>query len=439
MAITKYTIFSVIFFGYAMFAYNRKGVSFAIPKLLEEGLGSEELGLILSSQNLAYAISKFLGGIISDRLSSRILFSIGLLISGLAAVIFSLVDSVPLFTLAWFLNGLAQGLGWPAIAKLLKNWFKPSELGTWWSVASASANVSGCVAPFLATFIITNYGWRFSLTFVGGLTILAAAISYIFIVDSPTKQATGSAKQNSKASPTSKQKKLLPKKEQSRNSLSILLTTKFIWVISACYLVASLIKTCITDWSQMYLMLDCHQSSLVASSFVSSMEFGGFFGGIAAGYLSDLYMKKTLGENGVLPPRGHPRMTVALAFALVTGTCLHLLYHFVNKDTPAIFINQLGMLIGASVYAQIAIFGVVATQSVVSEMSGTAHAIAALAANIGSIVAGLPLATLAKSASWSYVIFILSCIAWGTFLLMFVLSKVSYRMDSAKDSEKKTK
>lgn len=432
MAITKYTIFSVIFFGYAMFAYNRKGVSFAIPKLLEEGLGSEQLGLILSSQNLAYAISKFMGGILSDRISSRILFSVGLLISGLAAVVFASVDSVPLYTLAWFLNGLAQGLGWPAIAKLLKNWFKPSELGTWWSLASASANVSGCVAPFLATLIITTYGWRTSLVFVGGLTILAATISLAFIVDSPSSTASTSGSKASTKSAKAKGKD----KEKSKGSLSILLTTKFIWVISACYLVASLIKTCVTDWSQMYLMVDCHQSSLVASSFISSIEFGGFFGGIAAGYLSDLYMKKTLGENGPLPLRGHPRMTVALGFALVTGICLHLLYHFVNQDTSAILINQLGMLIGASVYAQIAIFGVVATQSVVSEMSGTAHAIAALAANIGSIFAGLPLATLAKTYSWSHVIFILSCIAWGTFMLMCVLRKVSYRMAA---TEKKNK
>lgn len=421
MAITKYTIFSVIFFGYAMFAYNRKGVSFAIPKLLEEGLGSEELGLILSSQNLAYAISKFLGGIISDRLSSRLLFSVGLFISGLAAVTFATVDSVLLYTIAWFLNGLAQGLGWPAIAKLLKNWFEPSELGTWWSMASASANVSGCVAPFLAAFIIKSYGWRSSLLFVGGLTILAAVTSYLFIVDSPKA-----------ISPSKKEAKDKKSPKKSNASVKLLLGAKFIWVISACYLVASLIKTCITDWSQMYLMTDCHQSSLVASSFISSMEFGGFFGGIAAGYLSDLYMSRS---GPALPARGHPRMVIALVFALVTGVCLHLLYYFVNQDTPTILINQLGILIGASVYGQIAIFGVVATQSVVSELSGTSHAIAALSANIGSIVAGLPLATLAKNSSWSYVMFVLSCIAWGTLFMMMALSKVSYRMDH----EKKTK
>lgn len=439
MATTKYLIFSVIFFGYAMFAYNRKGVSFTIPKLLEEGLGNEQVGLILSSQNLAYAISKFLGGIISDKLSSRVLFSCGLLVSGLAAALFPLMDSVPLFTLAWFLNGLAQGVGWPAIAKLLKNWFEPSELGTWWSMASASANLSGCMAPFLASYLILNYGWRFSLTFVGGVTIFAAVISYIFIVDAPPSQSTSD---KVSASPSKRKKPATTSKATTKklpgSPLKLLLGSKFIWVISICYLIVSSIKTSVTDWSQMYLMLDCHQSSLVANSFVSSVEFGGFFGGIAAGYLSDLYMKNTL-VGGSAPAHGHPRMVVALAFAVATGSCLHLLYFHVDSSTSAVFINQLGMLIGASVYGQIAIFGVVATQSVVSEMSGTAHAIAALAANVGSIVAGLPFATLAKHYSWSHVFYVLEVMTILTIVFMVVMRNTTYKIAKLEEAERKDK
>lgn len=437
---TKYLIFSVIFFGYAMFGYNRKAVSFTIPKLLEEGLQNEQVGLILSGQNLAYAISKFLGGIISDRLSSRLLFSTGLLISGLAAVFFSLSDSVLLFTFAWFLNGLAQGVGWPAIAKLLKNWFDPAELGFWWSAASASANVSGCIAPFLASYLILNYGWRFSLTFVGVLTIAAAAISYLFIQDAPSTSVKSSPSKKSQAATKPKQgpRKTSPSKQQVNSPLMLLLRTKFIWVISICYLIVSSIKTSVTDWSQMYLMQDCSQPSLVANSFVSSVEFGGFFGGIAAGYLSDLYMRKTLrGDKTLSASGGHPRMTVALIFAFVTAACLHLLYFNVSESTSAMFINQLGMLIGASVYGQIAIFGVVATQSVVSEMSGTAHAIAALAANCGSIVAGLPFAALARLYSWSHVFFILESVTIAMIAFMIIMSRISYRVELPAADRKK--
>jgi PREDICTED: glucose-6-phosphate translocase isoform 1 len=77
--------------------------------------------LISSSQNVAYAISKFVGGILSDQISSRYLFSIGLISSGLFTIFFSYSDSLLFFVFLWFMNGLAQGCGWPACAKLLRS------------------------------------------------------------------------------------------------------------------------------------------------------------------------------------------------------------------------------------------------------------------------------------------------------------------------------
>ena len=77
-------------------------------------------GLITSSQSLAYAISKFISGVLSDQLSARWLFSIGLFSVGGINVIFSLSSSVAVFSGLWFLNGLGQGLGWPPCGKVLR-------------------------------------------------------------------------------------------------------------------------------------------------------------------------------------------------------------------------------------------------------------------------------------------------------------------------------
>lgn len=77
-------------------------------------------GLITSSQSAAYAISKFVSGVLSDQMSARWLFSSGLLLVGLVNVIFSWSSTVPVFAALWFLNGLAQGLGWPPCGKILR-------------------------------------------------------------------------------------------------------------------------------------------------------------------------------------------------------------------------------------------------------------------------------------------------------------------------------
>lgn len=81
---------------------------------------SPPAGLITSSQSAAYAISKFVSGVLSDQMSARWLFSSGLLLVGLVNVVFSWSSTASLFAALWFLNGLAQGLGWPPCGKVLR-------------------------------------------------------------------------------------------------------------------------------------------------------------------------------------------------------------------------------------------------------------------------------------------------------------------------------
>lgn len=405
-----------------MFTFNRKGVSYAVPNLLEEGFQRDNIGFILSVQNFAYLISKFLGGILSDKLSSRVLFSTGLIVSGFASFLLSSQNSVAVFTACWFLNGLAQGLGWPAIAKLLKNWFDSAELGTWWSLASASSNLSGCVAPFIATYLTTLYGWRFSMCSVGLASMGIGSLCWLLMVDKPLVKvkATGGSPKKPKLERTTQVEKVGPQPEYS---IGQLLKSPFIWVISISYLIISAVKTGVTDWSQVYLITDCSQSPLVANSFLSTVEFGGLWGGIAAGILSDRFMKK----DKLLPPRGHPRMILALILNLISVASMHLIYTQTDKNTSVFQLNAVGLALGASVYGQIALYGIVATESVVSQLSGSAHAIAALFANLGSVIAGFPFSYIAQLYSWSEVFKSIEILTIILAVFMISTCSVSYR------------
>lgn len=430
---SKYFIFSIIFLGYGIFAYNRKSVSYTIPILLKDGMPSEQVGLILSAQNMAYAISKFIGGVASDRLSSKTLFSSGLAASALTAFLFAISNSVPLYACAWFLNGLAQGLGWPAIAKLLRKWFRPEELGLWWSAASASANLSGVFGPVLAVQLIANFGWRFSLVAAGLITLLAAALVYICIEDapratggggSPSKktrpQADGESKSPSKSAPT----KVVPFVE----AMKTLLSRPSVWVISLAYLSASCAKTGIADWSQMYITTDLDMKPAVATTFLGTFELGGFCGGIVAGYFSDYFMRRLISINrGQLPRYGHPRVFVAIFFAIITGIAFYVLTRHTGPDTSFMFMQYIAMALGTTIFGQIALFGIAATETVASEISGTSHAIAALAANVGSVLAGLPFAALARNYSWYAVFEFLSILNTASVFMMISTIFMKYQ------------
>ena len=127
-------------------------------------------------------------------------------------------------------------------------------------------------------------------------------------------------------------------------------------------------------------MLCLHDSG---SAFTSSIESGGFFGGILAGTFADAAVKRRQKqlEEDPTPRPWNPRMPVALIFMIGVAVCLHLLYFTVDSNSSHLWITCVGFMLGASLYGPIAIFGVVATEAAPVALSGTAHAIVALAAN----------------------------------------------------------
>lgn len=419
----QFSIFTTLFIGYACYAYNRKSVSLAMPKLMEEGLDKNQAGLIISSQNVAYAISKFLGGILSDRISSRLLFSSGLTACGLVTLLFANCSTVGVFASLWFLNGFAQGCGWPACSKMLRQWFSPSQFGTWWSVLSASANISGGLSPFFSAFLILNYGWRFSLIIAGSVSVALGVVALFVLVNSPTDvglpSVTGSSAKTGKG-----------EKSSSSGTVTDLLKSPALWLVSFCYMIVFCAKTSTVDWGQLYLLEDRKHTQYVASAFTSSVESGGFLGGILAGYLTDWILRNQ--SPNADKEKGNPRMPMAAFFMFSVLLCLHLLQFSVNESSSKLWISTIGFVLGAGFYGPIAIYGVVASESAPDNLSGTSHAVVALAANVGAIMSGLPFSYIAKYYNWATIFFILEITTAVNLVIMFLCRNLNYNMAKKK-------
>lgn len=138
----KYTLYFCLFFGYSVYYYNRKSYTSLIPSLLQSlRLEESELGIISSSFGLSYGISKFVGGILSDKLQPRELFVAGLIGTGLCNAFFTTCRSIQMLAFVWFINGLVQGLSWPPCSKMLKEWFRPNEVTKFTDMYSISPDI----------------------------------------------------------------------------------------------------------------------------------------------------------------------------------------------------------------------------------------------------------------------------------------------------------
>jgi len=422
--------FFSMFFGYSSYTYNRKTFAYAMPSLSEEGLSKDSLGLIASTQMLAYAFSKFSGAVLSDYLSARLMFCVGLALTGLTNLVFASSSSLALFVLSWFLNGLAQGAGWPACAKILKAWFPPSSFGTWWSVLSTSSNVAGSIAPILATAIIIRFDWRASMIAPALVSFALSAVFLLSLKNSP--EDVGLPAINAKARDD-------PKKTDassvSKPKTSQLLKFPFLQVVGMGYLTVFLVKTALVDWGQMYLIQECGKDKMTASAYTSCLELGGMAGAIVAGFLGDQMVAR---RNALSPhevSEGNPRLPVIIVLVTFLIAGLHLFISSVGPQTSEIWISFLGALMGFCTYGPIAIFGVIANECVPSSIAGTAYAIASIFANSGAVLAGLPFNLLASQIMYTGAFYFLEILLIGI-LLLYIVCRNMKAMMTIEEKEK---
>ncbi len=162
----------VTMIGYALFYFVRKNFSFAMPGLAAEyGISNTSFGIILAVVGLVYGLSRFVNGLIADRMNARYHMSLGLLLCALASFAFGFAPSILgidigvaphtliiLFGVLLVLNNIFQGSGFPPCARLLSHWIPPQELATKMSIWNTSHSIGAGLLAILCGFIMGHMG-----------------------------------------------------------------------------------------------------------------------------------------------------------------------------------------------------------------------------------------------------------------------------------------
>lgn len=162
----------VTMIGYALFYFVRKNFSFAMPGLAAEyGISNTSFGIILAVVGLVYGLSRFINGLIADRMNARYHMSLGLLLCALASFAFGFAPSILgidigtaphtliiIFGALLVLNNIFQGSGFPPCARLLSHWIPPQELATKMSIWNTSHSIGAGLLAILCGFIMGHMG-----------------------------------------------------------------------------------------------------------------------------------------------------------------------------------------------------------------------------------------------------------------------------------------
>lgn len=158
--------------GYALFYFVRKNFSFAMPGIAAEyGISNTSFGAILAIVGLIYGFSRFLNGVLADRMNARYHMSAGLLLCALASIAFGFAPAllgvsigvapyalVVVFAVLLVLNNIFQGSGFPPCTRLLTHWVPPHELATKMSIWNTSHSIGASILAILCGFIMGTMG-----------------------------------------------------------------------------------------------------------------------------------------------------------------------------------------------------------------------------------------------------------------------------------------
>ena len=174
------TLLWTVWFTYGAFYFCRTNISAAVPGLKDSvetgglGLTATQVGYILASTKIAYAVGQLVNGQCSEQLSPRKLLAIGMLGTALLNILFGFGTALYFLIFIWACNGYAQSLGWTPCVRVLANWFPVHRRGKVIGFVGTGYQATAVATYLVSGFAVTMFGWRGALWVPAGIMIVAA-------------------------------------------------------------------------------------------------------------------------------------------------------------------------------------------------------------------------------------------------------------------------
>ncbi len=361
-------VFGGIFVGYAGYYLVRKNFALVTNDLVNEGFNEGELGLAMSFLAIAYGLSKFLMGNVSDRSNARTFMALGLILSGIVMFIFGwfpfATSSVFFMGLLLFANGWFQGMGWPPSGRVMVHWFSMKERGTKMSIWNVAHNIGGGLMAPLAIlgFEIFN-DWHAKFYFPGMVALVVALIIYLLVRNSPQSEGLPSVEEWKNDYPPNYDKSHGATFTAKEIFTKYILPNKLLWSIAIANAFVYLIRYGVSDWAPLYLQ-QAKEFDFKSSGYAyAAYEFAGIPGTILCGWLSDKVF-------------GGKRAPVSIIYLGLIAAAV-MVYWMNPIGNPGIDLACL-IAIGFLIYGPVMLIGVHALDLVPKNAAGTAAGLTGL-------------------------------------------------------------
>ncbi len=380
-------IFYGMYIGYVFYYVSRKSLTFAMPTLMQDlGFAKSDMGILASLMAITYGLSKFLSGVMADRSNPRYFMAIGLIITGIANVLFGMASSILFFAILWALNGWFQGWGWPPCARQLTHWYSQKERGTWWGIWNTSHSVGLAGIAMIGAILATYYGWRVAMYVPGFSCILVGFFLINRLRDTPQSLGLPPIEKYRNDYPSTAIKAADEKELSTKEILfTYVLKNKYVWLLAISYFFVYFVREAMNVWGMLYLCEAKGYSKIFASSCVVSFELGGFFGSLVAGWASDF----------VFDGKRNP---ICVLFSISVVGALAAMW--ASPYTLGWVDSAMMFVVGFLIYGPQMLIGMAAAELSHKKAAGSATGFIGWIAYLGAAVAGYPLSILTQEYGW---------------------------------------
>ncbi len=124
------------------------------------GLDKARYGRLMSWHSAGAIAGKLATGVAADRIGGRKMFLLVLLLTAASTAAFGMVSGFYLFALLNFSGQFFKSGGWPAVAKLIGEWYPRRKYGRLWSIIAISSRVGTMTAGVLLGALLLVIPWR---------------------------------------------------------------------------------------------------------------------------------------------------------------------------------------------------------------------------------------------------------------------------------------
>lgn len=370
--------------GYAMFYFVRKNLSVAMPFMEKDlGITKVELGTFLTLHLLIYGVSRFLNGMIGDRVNSRMFMVAGLLLCSVCNIIFGFSSAVLVFGIVWLFNGWFQGMGFPPCVRLLTHWIPPQQLATKMSVWNTSHSIGAGLVVIVCGYVGVHLGWRWCFFIPSIIAVLGALFLLLTLRDTPKsvdlpELNTGGKHDDGEEDKNSKEYKQFVKKQVFKNP--------YIWILGLANFFVYIVRFAILDWGPTLLQQWKGIPVQHGGWLVAGFEISGIVGMITAGWITD----RVFGGRG-------PRTCL---FCMLFATLF--MFIFWQLEAPSMWLALIVLMAaGFCIYGPQALIGISASNIATKRAAGTAAGFTGLFGYACAPVTGVGLGYMAEHFGWS--------------------------------------